>query len=116
FGGEIGLGDRRLVVLVRDLAGRIGISAHYGFAASCGGAQRNSEQRIHFHGQAAFCCGASRKARHSRSGVKGMSRWSMPSSASASTTALTKAGGAPTAPASPAPLTPSGLVRHGTTL
>src|SRR5207245_11447546 len=53
-------------------------------------------------------------ARHTRSGVAGMSSWVMPSGASASSTAFIAAGRAPTEPASPAPLTPSGLVLAGT--
>src|SRR4029077_4511958 len=65
---------------------------------------------------AAFLPAAARMAVQRRSGVSGMSRCAIPSSARASTTAWTRAGGAPIAPASPAPLTPSGLVRHGTTL
>src|SRR5262245_40377445 len=55
-------------------------------------------------------------ARHSRSGVAGISMWRMPRCESASTSALATAGMAPTHPASPAPLTPSGLVRVGTGL
>src|SRR5262245_60867354 len=55
-------------------------------------------------------------ARHSRSGVAGISMWRMPRCESASTSALATAGMAPTQPASPAPLTPSGLVRVGTGL
>src|SRR5207248_9558104 len=55
-------------------------------------------------------------ARHSRSGVAGISTWRIPSGESASTSALATAGMAPTQPASPAPLTPSGLVLVGTGL
>src|SRR6202022_462644 len=55
-------------------------------------------------------------ARHSRSGVAGISTWRMPRCDSASTRALATAGMAPTQPASPAPLTPSGLVLVGTGL
>src|SRR5262249_38645219 len=53
-------------------------------------------------------------ARHSRSGVAGISKWRMPSGASASFTAFMIAGNAPTVPASPAPLTPSGFILVGT--
>src|SRR5262245_21693057 len=59
---------------------------------------------------------ASLIARHSRSGVAGISTWRMPRCARASTSALATAGMAPTQPASPAPLTPSGLVAVGTGL
>src|SRR5215475_1668926 len=52
-------------------------------------------------------------ARHTRSGVKGMSRWRIPSGASASTTAFAMAGVAPIVPASPTPFTPSGLEGEG---
>src|SRR5262249_59108072 len=55
-------------------------------------------------------------ARHSRSGVAGISTWRMPRCESASTSALATAGMAPTQPASPAPFTPSGLVLVGTGL
>ena len=55
-------------------------------------------------------------ARHTRSGVAGISIWRTPNSASASTSAFATAGIAPTQPASPAPLTPSGLVLVGTGL
>src|SRR5712691_6307160 len=55
-------------------------------------------------------------ARHSRSGVAGISTWRMPRCESASTSALATAGMAPTHPASPAPFTPSGLVLVGTGL
>src|SRR5437773_5715125 len=48
-------------------------------------------------------------ARHTRSGVTGMSRWRTPSGASASLTAFISAGSAPTVPASPTPFAPSGL-------
>ena len=74
FRGEIGLGDRRQIAFLGDLACWIGISAHHRFAAGLGGAQGNLEQGIHFQDQAAFCPAASRKARHSHSGVNGMSR------------------------------------------
>src|SRR5439155_1381441 len=57
---------------------------------------------------------ASRIARHTRSGVTGMSRWRMPSGASASFTALSRAASAPTVPASPTPLAPSGFTVVGT--
>src|SRR5262249_3814320 len=55
-------------------------------------------------------------ARHSRSGVAGISTWRMPRCDSASTSALATAGMAPTQPAAAAPLTPSGLVAVGTGL
>src|SRR6188474_3707174 len=48
-------------------------------------------------------------ARHTRSGVSGMSIWVMPYSDSASTTALTMQTRLPAQPASPQPLVPSGL-------
>ena len=50
-----------------------------------------------------------------RCGVIGRSRWSMPRAASASSTAFIADGSEPATPDSPAPLTPSGLVVHGTT-
>ena len=53
-------------------------------------------------------------ARHTRSGVAGMSICVTPSPLSASMIALITAGGLPTAPASPAPFTPSGLDAQGT--
>ena len=116
LGSEIGLGHRRLVVLVRDLE-RVGIDPHDRLAGRPAprAAQFRAAGRMSTF-RPLSAASASRDARHRRSGVSGMSRCSMPSSASASTTALTSAGGAPIAPASPAPLTPSGLVRHGTTL
>src|SRR5580698_11164888 len=52
---------------------------------------------------------ASRIARHTRSGVSGMSIWVMPWSESASSTALTMQTRLPAQPASPQPLVPSGL-------
>ena len=55
-------------------------------------------------------------ARHTRSGVAGISICRTPNSDSASTMALATAGIAPTHPASPAPLTPRGLVFVGTGL
>ena len=54
----------------------------------------------------AFACWI---ARHTRSGVIGMSRCAIPSGESASTTAFTTAGVAAIVPVSPAPFTPSGL-------
>src|SRR3546814_16460322 len=51
---------------------------------------------------------------HTFCGVAGMSTWVMPAGSSASASAFIVAGAEPTAPASPAPLTPSGLVLHGT--
>src|SRR4029077_9914744 len=61
------------------------------------------------------CCRwASRMAIHTRSGVAGMSTWSiLYSRQRPSTMALTTAGQEPIAPASPAPFTPSGLVVQG---
>ena len=64
--------------------------------------------------RAAPAASASRIARHTRSGVTGMSRWRTPSGASASLTAFSSAGSAPTVPASPTPLAPSGLTLVGT--
>ena len=55
-------------------------------------------------------------ARHTVSGVAGMSMAATPSGLRASTIAFISAGMAPTQPASPAPLTPSGLVGVGTSL
>src|SRR5215217_6985203 len=52
-------------------------------------------------------------ARHTRSGVSGMSRCRMPSGASASMTAFTTAGADAIVPVSPAPFTPSGLTSVG---
>src|SRR5262245_49313894 len=52
---------------------------------------------------------ARRIACHTRSGVAGISTWSMPSGTSASTMAFITAASAPTVPASPAPFAPSGL-------
>src|SRR6516165_3718239 len=51
---------------------------------------------------------------HTRAGVAGMSMRSTPSGCSASMMALITVGGAPMVPDSPMPLTPSGLVLHGT--
>ena len=48
-------------------------------------------------------------ARHTRSGVQGMSMWRMPRCATASMTAFCTAGVDPTVPASPMPFAPSGL-------
>jgi hypothetical protein len=48
-------------------------------------------------------------ARHTRSGVHGMSTWRTPRWARASTTAFCTAGGAPIVPDSAMPLAPSGL-------
>src|ERR1700730_6111685 len=56
---------------------------------------------------------AARIARQTRSGVAGMSMWSMPSGASASTIALMIVCGAAMQPAWPEPLTPSGLAEVG---
>src|SRR6202035_1241673 len=53
-------------------------------------------------------------ASHTRDGVAGMSIAVTPSGTSASISALITVGGAPMVPDSPMPLTPSGLVRHGT--
>src|ERR1043166_4300796 len=64
----------------------------------------------------AHACLVPLMARHTRSGVAGMSMWCTPNGESASITALATAGMAPTAPASPAPLTPGGLVAVGTGL
>ena len=55
-------------------------------------------------------------ARHTTSGVAGISMCRTPNSESALTSAFATAGIAPTQPASPAPLTPSGLVLVGTGL
>ena len=52
---------------------------------------------------------ASRMARHTRSGVHGMSMWRTPRWLSASTTAFCTAGVEPMVPDSPMPLAPSGL-------
>ena len=57
---------------------------------------------------------ARRSARHTRSGVNGISTASAPADARASRTALSTQGMPPTVPASPAPLTPSGFVEVGT--
>src|SRR5215470_11950584 len=57
---------------------------------------------------------AARIVSHTRSGVAGISIVSTPSGDSASITALITVGGAPIVPDSPMPLTPSGLVLHGT--
>src|SRR5436309_1319406 len=59
---------------------------------------------------------ASRIARHTRSGVAGISMCSTPSSASASTTALIVAASAGVVPPSPPPRKPSGFVVEGTSL
>src|SRR5204863_433715 len=115
LGGEIGLGHQGLVGLMANVE-FFGVDFEDGLT---GGDRRAADDVEHFlpvGAHAAFLAVAARMAAHSRSGVSGMSRCSMPSSPSASTTALTSAGGAPMAPASPAPLTPSGLVRQGTTL
>ena len=48
-------------------------------------------------------------ARHTRSGVSGMSMWRTPRCASASTTAFCTAGVEPIVAASPIPFAPSGL-------
>jgi hypothetical protein len=53
-------------------------------------------------------------AAHTRAGVKGMSRWLMPSGLSASIAALTSAGNEPLQPDSPTPFAPSALVGVGT--
>src|ERR1700722_13025608 len=53
-------------------------------------------------------------ASHTLAGVAGMSISATPSGRSASSRALITVGGAPIVPDSPMPLTPSGLVRHGT--
>ncbi len=45
LGGEIGLGHRRRIALLRDLE-RVGVDAHRRLAAGERGAQRNLEQRI----------------------------------------------------------------------
>ena len=55
-------------------------------------------------------------ARHTRSGVAGMSISMIPSGANASTTAFMIAGGAPMVPASPQPLAPSGLCAQSVVL
>ena len=52
--------------------------------------------------------------RQTRSWVIGISIWVTPKGFSALSTALTAAGGAAQVPLSPHPLTPSGLVLHGT--
>jgi predicted GNAT family acetyltransferase len=52
-------------------------------------------------------------ARHTRSGVAGISISVTPSALNASMIALITAGGLPTAPASPAPFTPRGFEAHG---
>ena len=52
---------------------------------------------------------AARIARHTRSGVSGMSMWVTPRWARASTTAFWTAGVAPIVPDSPIPLAPSGF-------
>src|SRR5205807_5831530 len=59
-----------------------------------------------YHAAFAF---ASWIARHTRSGVSGMSIWVIPYSDSASITALTTQTRLPAQPASPQPLVPSGL-------
>ena len=66
LGGEIGLGDRRLVVLLGHLE-RVGIDPHDLLAAGQRGAQRNFKQRVHDVLQAAFGAPASRNARHRHS-------------------------------------------------
>ncbi len=53
--------------------------------------------------------GASWIARHTRSGVRGMSMWRTPRWATASTTAFCTAGVDPIVPDSPIPLAPRGL-------
>src|SRR5215831_924617 len=55
-------------------------------------------------------------ARHTRSGVNGMSTFLIPSGASASITAFTTAGVEAIVPVSPAPFTPSGLTSVGVTV
>src|SRR5580692_1547067 len=115
LGREIGFGHRGLVGLMMDVE-FFGIDLEDGLA---GGDRRPAYDFEHFLtiGGHAACRGwAAWIACQTRSGISGMSRCAMLSSPSASTTALTRAGGAPIAPASPAPLTPSGLVRHGTML
>src|SRR3546814_20025771 len=57
---------------------------------------------------------ASTIARQTTCGVAGIAMSRTPSGASASSIALITAGGAPIAPPSPQPLTPGGLVVHGT--
>ena len=52
-------------------------------------------------------------ARHTRSGLSGMSRWRTPRWLSASTTAFCTAGVLPTVADSPMPLAPSGLSGDG---
>src|SRR5262249_42091751 len=113
--GEIGLGHRGLVGLVANIE-FLGIDLEDRLPGLDRDPAYGVEHLLPVASHAAFLPAAARMAAHTRSGTSGMSRCSMPSSASASTTALTSAGGAPIAPASPAPLTPSGLVRHGTTL
>jgi hypothetical protein len=56
---------------------------------------------------------ASAIARHTRSGVAGMSRCRTPRCASASTTAFWTAGIEPIVPASPIPFAPSGFLGVG---
>src|SRR5262249_57384654 len=53
-------------------------------------------------------------ARHTVSAVAGICTLATAASGSALAIALSTAGGAAVVPASPVPLTPSGLVRHGT--
>src|SRR6185369_8552409 len=55
-------------------------------------------------------------ARHTRSGVSGMSRCSTPNSASASSTAFDTAASAGVVPPSPPPRMPSGWLAEGTSL
>ena len=55
-------------------------------------------------------------ARHTRSGVSGMSMWRIPRCETASTTALCTAGVEPIVPASPIPLAPSGFRGVGVTV
>src|SRR4051812_16271563 len=69
---------------------------------------RDADGRLALHQRPAWI------ARHTRSGVAGMSMCVMPSGESASTTAFMIAARAPTLPASPAPFAPSGLVFVGT--
>jgi DNA-binding NarL/FixJ family response regulator len=69
---------------------------------------QNILQKLEMHSKLLAAL-ASRMARHTRSGVSGMSMWITPRWATASMTAFWTAGVAPIVPDSPIPLTPSGF-------
>ena len=116
-------GMRRLVVTHGAGAALAGVAADVGAGQAERAAQVVNEQvpRLGFafvpravDGEGYLHRCAPWIACQTRSGVAGMSRWVTPSGRSASRTADITAGGAPMVAPSPTPLTPSGLVRHGT--